>query len=183
MGTTLSPKCVSVPAYVDEDGVDPAHRTETFAEMELRLDNWRWYETIFRLRTGKARGRNRMEVAVHFRPVPHLPRGMHGDPQPNVLRFGLEPESVVVEMYGVGPRANTLAPLTLGAELEPAELPAYGRLLLDVLNRDPALSIRGDEAEESWRVVTPVLDAWSEDLVPLHEYAAGSNGPTDQSQS
>jgi len=81
-----------------------------------------------------------------------------------------------------GLRLNTLAPLTFSAELEPAELPAYGRLLLDVLNRDPALSIRGDEAEESWRVVTPVLDAWSEDLVPLQEYAAGSNGPTDQSQ-
>jgi len=61
-------------------------------------------------------------------------------------------------MSGVGPRANTLAPLTLSAEVEPAELPAYGPLLLDVLNRDPALSIRGDEAEESWRVVTPVLD-------------------------
>ena len=170
---------VAVPAYVDEDGVDPAHRTETFAEMELRLDNWRWHETIFRLRTGKALGRNRMEVAVYFRPVPYLPRGVYGVPQPNVLRFGLEPESLVVEMYGVGPRAHTLAPLTLTAELEPAELPAYGRLLLDVLNRDPALSIRGDEAEESWRVVTPVLDAWAKDFVPLQEYAAGSDGPTD----
>jgi glucose-6-phosphate 1-dehydrogenase len=169
-----------VPAYVDEDGVDPAHRTETFAEMELRLDNWRWHETTFRLRTGKALGRNRMEVAVHFRPVPHLPRGLHGDPQPNVLRFGLEPESLAVEMYGVGPRAHTLVPLTLTAELEPAELPAYARLLLDVFNRDPALSIRGDEAEESWRVVTPVLDAWGNDLVPLEEYAAGSDGPTAQ---
>lgn len=172
---------VSVPAYVDEDGVDPAHRTETFAEMELRLDNWRWYETIFRLRTGKALGRNRKEVAVQFRPVPHLPRGVYGDPEPNVLRFGLEPESLVLEMSGVGPRAHTLAPLTFTAELEPAELPAYGRLLLDVLNRDPALSIRGDEAEESWRVVTPVLDAWAKDLVPLQEYVAGSDGPSDQS--
>jgi glucose-6-phosphate 1-dehydrogenase len=168
---------VAVPAYVDEDGVDPAHRTETFAELELGLDNWRWHGTMFRLRTGKALGRNRKEVAVRFRPVPHLPRGMHGDPQPNVLRFGLEPESLVVEMSGVGPRAHTLVPLTLTAELEPAELPAYGRLLLDVFNRDPALSIRGDEAEESWRVVTPVLAAWAKDLVPLQDYAAGSNGP------
>ena len=168
---------VPVPAYVDEDGVDPEHRTETFAEMELRLDNWRWHATVFRLRTGKALGRNRKEVAVHFRPVPHLPHGMHGDPQPNVLRFGLEPEGVVVEMSGVGPRAHTLVPLTLTAELEPAELPAYGRLLLDVFNRDPALSIRGDEAEESWRVVTPVLAAWAKDLVPLQDYVAGSDGP------
>jgi glucose-6-phosphate 1-dehydrogenase len=171
---------VSVPAYVDEDGVDPAHRTETFAEMDLRLDNWRWHGTKFRLRSGKALGRNRMEVAVHFRRVPHLPRGMHGDPQPNVLRFGLVPESVAIELSGVGPRAHTLVPLTLTAELEPAELPAYGRLLLDVFNRDPALSIRGDEAEESWRVVTPVLAAWAKDLVPLQEYAAGSEGPAYQ---
>ena len=171
---------VRVPAYVDEDGVDPAHRTETFAEMELRLDNWRWHGTTFRLRTGKALGRDRKEVSVHFRPVPHLPRGMHGDPPPNVLRFGLEPEGVAVEMSGVGPRAHALVPLTLTAELQPAELPAYGRLLLDVFNRDPALSIRGDEAEESWRVVTPVLDAWAKDLVPLQDYAAGSEGPADE---
>jgi glucose-6-phosphate 1-dehydrogenase len=171
---------VAVPAYVDEDGVDPTHRTETFAEMELRLDNWRWHGTIFRLRTGKALGRNRKEVAVHFRPVPYLPRGMHGDPRPNVLRFGLEPEGVVIEMSGVGPRSHTLVPLTLAAALEPAELPAYGRLLLDVLHRDAALSIRGDEAEESWRVVTPVLDAWANDLVPLQDYAAGSDGPVGQ---
>jgi glucose-6-phosphate 1-dehydrogenase len=169
---------VAVPAYVDEDGVDPANHTETFAEMELQLDNWRWHGTMFRLRSGKALGRDRKEVAVRFRPVPHLPRGMHGDPQPNVLRFGLEPEGVAVEMSGVGPRAHTLVPLSLAAELEPAELPAYGRLLLDVLNRDPALSIRGDEAEESWRVVTPVLAAWAKDLVPLQDYAAGSDGPS-----
>jgi glucose-6-phosphate 1-dehydrogenase len=171
---------VPVPAYVDEDGVDPAHRTETFAEIELQLDSWRWHGTIFRLRTGKALGRNRKEVAAHFRPVPHLPRGLHGDPEPNVLRFGLEPESVVVELSGIGPRAHTLVPLTLTAELEPAELPAYGRLLLDVFSRDPALSIRADEAEESWRVVTPVLAAWAKDLVPLQEYAAGSDGPAGQ---
>ena len=73
-----------------------------------------------------------------------------------------------------------LTPLTLTGELEPAELPAYGRLLLDVFNRDPALSIRADEAEESWRVVTPVLAAWAKDLVPLEEYVAGSDGPSDR---
>jgi glucose-6-phosphate 1-dehydrogenase len=57
-----------VPAYVDEEGIDPRHGTETFAEMELELDNWRWPGTIFRLRTGKALGRDRKEVAVHFGP-------------------------------------------------------------------------------------------------------------------
>jgi glucose-6-phosphate 1-dehydrogenase len=54
---------------------------------------------------------------------------------------------------------------------------------LDALNRDPAVSIRDDEAEDSWRVVTPVLGAWAKDLVPLQEYVAGSDGPTDKSES
>jgi glucose-6-phosphate 1-dehydrogenase len=103
---------------------------------------------------------------------------MQGDPQPNMLRFGHDPEGVSIQMAALGPRAHTLVPMTLAAQLEPAELPAYGRLLLDVFRRDPALSIRGDEAEESWRVVTPVLAGWANDLVPLQEYAAGSDGPT-----
>ncbi|MEV0720081.1 glucose-6-phosphate dehydrogenase [Asanoa sp. NPDC050611] len=168
----------AVRAYADEDGVDPAHRTETFAELHLELDNWRWAGTKFRLRTGKALGLDRKEIAVRFRPVPHLPFEHQGPARPNVLRFGLEPENVTLELTGTGQQPDTLAPLDLTASLVPAELPAYGRLLLDVLNNNSALSIRADEAELAWQVVTPVLDAWSKDLVPLHEYAAGSDGPT-----
>jgi glucose-6-phosphate 1-dehydrogenase len=167
----------AVPAYADEEGVDPAHRTETFAEVVLELDNWRWPGTIFRLRTGKALRRDRKEVAVRFRPVPHLPFGHTGDELPNVLRFGLEPEDVTLHLNGLGAHAHSLVPLTLTTRLDPPELPAYGRLLLDVLTGNAALSIRGDEAEEAWRVVAPVLTAWSNDLVPLQEYPAGSDGP------
>lgn len=115
---------------------------------------------------------------MHFRPVPHLPRGFDGDAPPNVLRFSLEPEGLVAELTGVGPHGQTLAPLTLTAGQEPAALPAYGRLLLDVLHRNAALSIRGDEAEESWRIVSPVLEAWGAERVPLEEYPAGSAGPS-----
>jgi glucose-6-phosphate 1-dehydrogenase len=166
-----------VPAYADEQGVDPALRTETFAEIELELENWRWPGTKFRLRTGKALARDRKEVVVHFRPVPHLPFGHSGDAPPNLLRFGLEPEGLFLELTGIGARASTLVPLTMAAEIKPPELPAYGRLLQAVLAGEAALSIRGDEAEESWRVVAPVLSAWSKDLVPLLEYPAGSDGP------
>jgi glucose-6-phosphate 1-dehydrogenase len=166
-----------VPAYAGEDGVDPARRTETFAEVALELDNWRWPGTVFRLRTGKALGRDRKEVAVRFRHVPHLPLGHGGDALPNVLRFGLDPETVTLDLTGIGSRAHTFVPLTLAARIDPPELPAYGRLLLDVLDGNVALSIRGDEAEEAWRVLTPVLSAWSSDLVPLEEYPAGSDGP------
>jgi len=168
----------AVPAYADEPGVDPALGTETFAEVELELESWRWSGTTFRLRTGKALGRDRAEVAVRFRHVPHLPFDAADDPAPNVLRFGLDPETLTVELTGAGPGpALGLTPLTLQADLVPAVLPAYGRLLLDVLGGDPTLSIRGDEAEESWRIVDPVVDAWSRGLVPLEEYPAGSEGP------
>ena len=167
-----------VPAYVDEDGVDPGHHTETFAEVELQLDNWRWQGTTFRLRAAKALGRDRKELAVRFRRVPHLPFGQPDQETPtNVLRFGLEPESLRLEVSSVGTEPGTLAPLAMTAQLPPPGLPAYGELLLNVLNQDARLSIRGDEAEESWRVLDPVIDGWSRDLVPLEEYAAGSLGP------
>jgi glucose-6-phosphate 1-dehydrogenase len=167
-----------IPAYVKEDGVTPEHGTETFAEVALQLDSWRWSGTRFRLRAGKAMRDDRKEVVVHFRPVPHLPFGHSRGSVPNRLHFGLEPEGIALELIGTGPSvALSLVPLTLSAEIEPPELPAYGRILLDVLSGNSALSIRADEAEESWRVLTPVLEGWARNLVPLEEYDAGSNGP------
>jgi len=167
-----------VPGYAAEPGVDPARGIETFAEVRLEFDSWRWSGTAFRLRTGKALAADRKEVVVHFRPVPHLPIDTPHEPLPNRLRFGLEPEDLTFELMGAGPHAAfSLAPLTLRARHDPAELPAYGQLLLDVLNGATALSIRADEAEESWRVLTPVLDAWAKDAVPLEGYPAGSGGP------
>jgi glucose-6-phosphate 1-dehydrogenase len=62
----------------------------------------------------------------------------------------------------------------------PTALPAYGRLLLDALNGDPTLSLRDDEAELAWQVLTPVIAAWSSDTVSMEEYAAGSTGPAPQ---
>jgi glucose-6-phosphate 1-dehydrogenase len=165
-----------IPAYVDEDGVTPEHGTETFAEVELALDSWRWSGTRFLMRSGKAMQEDRKEVLVQFREVPHHP---FETATPNMMRFGLEPEGLSLELTGISPRmAPTLAPLTLSAELEPPELPAYGRILLDVLSGNSVLSIRADEAEESWRVLTPVLDGWANDVAPLLEYEAGSTGPS-----
>jgi glucose-6-phosphate 1-dehydrogenase len=167
-----------IPAYVQEDGVTPEHGTETFAEVTLELDSWRWSGTRFRLRTGKAMGEDRKEVVVHFRSVPHLPFEHPQGSAANQLRFGLEPEGLTLELTGTGPTVGlSLVPLTLSAEMEPPELPAYGRILLDVLHGNSALSIRADEAEEAWRVLTPVLDGWARNLAPLDEYDAGSDGP------
>ena len=78
-----------VPNYADEEGIDPARGTETFAQVTLWIDNWRWAGVPFVLRSGKALGRERREIAVHFRPVPHLAFEAN-DPPPNVLRLLLD---------------------------------------------------------------------------------------------
>ncbi|WP_277832124.1 hypothetical protein [Speluncibacter jeojiensis] len=77
----------------------------------------------------------------------------------------------------VGDTFDTLFPVTLSAPPPPPGLPAYGRLLRDVFCGDPTLCVRGDEAEQAWRVVAPVLSTWSRGLVPLAEYPSGSSGP------
>ena len=164
----------AVPAYVDEEGVNLNLRTETYAQVDLELESWRWSGTRFRLRSGKAFGADHKEVVVRFRPVPHLPFGGGENVEPNVLRFALEPEGLSLDMSGVGGEAGILMPMTLTARMAAPDLPAYGHLLLEVLNEDTALSIRGDEAEEAWRVLTPVLQSWHVDHVPLEEYPAGS---------
>ena len=167
-----------VPAYRDEEGVDPERGTETFAEVALSIDNWRWSGVPFVLRTGKALARDRKEISIHFKPVPHLTFGQEREPRPNVLRLRLEPDGVGlrVNINGTGDPFD-LQSVELDAELAPQGIPAYGRLLLAVLDGDPTLSIRADEAEESWRIVEPILDSWNKGRVPILEYPAGSEVP------
>lgn len=167
-----------VPAYAAEPGVDPERGTETFARVTLGIDNWRWAGVPFVLRSGKALGRDRREIAVHFKPVPHLAFVQHTEPRPNVLRLALDPDRVALAVNINGPGDPfDLEPTELNLALAPQDLPAYGRLLLDALRGDPTLSIRDDEAEESWRIIEPILDAWAEGRSPLLEYPAGSDGP------
>jgi glucose-6-phosphate 1-dehydrogenase len=167
-----------VPDYAAEEGVDPDRRTETFAEVTLGLDSWRWAGTKFTLRAGKAMARRRKGVIIHFHPVPHLPFDAP-IPSANELRIGLDgPDNLTLHLTGSTPGPPPqLMPLVLEAVLPAADLRAYSQVLLDVLRGESALSIRGDEAEEAWRIMTPVLEAWANDLVPLEEYQAGSAGP------
>lgn len=167
--------------YASEDGVDPSKGTETFAQVTLHVDSWRWAGVPFVLRSGKALATDRQEVAVHFKAVPHLPFGQAQQPRRNVLRLdlGASPERLTLDLNVNGDgELFDLAPLTLDATLSPAELPAYANVLLNVLRGDPTLSIRGDEAEESWRIVEPIRAAWRDGVVALLDYPAGSDGPS-----
>lgn len=165
-----------IPAYVDEEGVDPDRRTETFAQVTLEVDTPRWDGVPFVLRTGKALGRDLGEVAIHFRPASHP--AFRQAPRPNVLRLLKGPDRVILEMQ-VGGSADPLEPeqVELDTVLTPQSLSAYGHLVLDALEGNPSLFVHAEEAEESWRIVEPIIDAWEKDEVPLLEYAAGSYGP------
>jgi glucose-6-phosphate 1-dehydrogenase len=166
----------AVPAYADEDGVDPERGTETFAEVVLELEGSRWAGTRFVLRAGKALGRRRKQAAVRFRPLTSPPFG--GEQVADELRIGVDgPDDVALHLAGRQAGADRLTRLTLSGEPPSLGLPPYGHVLLNLLSGDSTLSVRGDEAEEAWRVVTPVLEAWADGRVPLEEYPAGSAGP------
>lgn len=169
----------AVSAYVDEKGVEADRGTETFAEVVLELDSPRWSGTRFVLRAGKALPRRRKQAVVRFRPTSHSLVAAGSAPPANTLRIGLDgPNDLVLQVAGgvTFPPAQ-LTPSALTAPPPPDDLPAYGRVLLDILGGDHLLSVRGDEAEESWRVLTPVLRAWANGRVPMLEYPAGSPGP------
>ncbi len=166
-----------LPDYASEEGVDPDRKTETYAEFTLTIENWRWNGVPFRLRTGKALGTQRKEIVVRFKPVPHLAFADE-QPEPDVLRLQLSPDGIALEinLNGAGDPFD-LEREVLQVTSPPQDLPAYGLLLREMLSGDPTLSISDVEAEQGWRIVQPVLDAWAAEEVPLLGYAAGSDGP------
>jgi len=167
-----------VPDYTAEEGVDPTRDTETLAEVEVGIDTWRWKGVPFILRSGKALGLKRKEAVVTFRPVPHLPDGFQGVDAPNQLRIGFGPDTLKLDVDVNGPGdVFSLDRATLLTELNTSELLPYGEVLEGIISGDPLLSVRGDTAEQCWRIVEPVLAAWARDSVPMENYDAGSAGP------
>ena len=168
------------PSYVDEQGIDPDSTTETLAEIVVEVDTWRWAGVPFRLRSGKAVGHPRQEIAITFKKPPHIPSGFTGGDQPDRLHIGiaLEAGRLSIDFIANGPGdPRALDPVTLETDLGPGELPEYGEVLKYVFDTDPILSVRGDMAVEGWRIIEPVLHAWRRNVVPLQEYPAGSAGP------
>ena len=165
----------AVPAYTAEEGVKPERETETFAQVALYVDTERWRGVPFVLRSGKALGDTTKEAVITFRTVPDLPMWHGAQPRRNALRLRFKPDELTLDLNlnGAGDPFE-LEPAELDLKLAPQEMTAYARLLLDILEGDNTLSIRADEAEEGWRIVTPILESWKEGKVPMQEYPAGS---------
>ena len=170
----------SLPAYGDEEGIDPDRKTETFAELVLAIDTWRWAGVPFRVRSGKGLSSPCKEAVVTFKQPSWTPTGLTGAGEPDRLRiglgFGAGKLSLDLTINGPGDPLK-LDPVTLETEFGAGDLPEYGQVLKEVLEGDPTLSVRGDTAADCWRIIQPVQEAWRNNEVPLGEYAAGSSGP------
>lgn len=167
-----------VPDYVSEEGVDPERDTETLAQLTVQLENARWAGVPFVLRSGKAIGRENKQVEVFFKEPAHIPTGFKQPPGPDRLVLQIKPGAVALDlsMNAEGDPFELEQKELVATMGQPRMLP-YGEVLGAILDGNPLMTIRGDEAEELWRIVEPVLAVWRQGKVTMDEYAAGSDGP------
>ena len=171
-----------VPGYRSEEGMDSRSRTETFVAARLLIDNWRWTDVPFYLRTGKRLAQKDTEIVVTFRHIPHSLFSSAGLAQmpPNTLAFRIQPEEgISLRFQAKRPGSKicigTLAMSFSYKEIFGVEMPeAYERLLLDSMAGDQTLFTRFDSVATAWQLLTPVLQGWEHSDQAPTEYPAGS---------
>jgi glucose-6-phosphate 1-dehydrogenase len=177
-----------VAAYRHEPLVAPDSRTETFVAMKLLIDNWRWADVPFYLRTGKALPKRSTEIAIQFKRAPFVlfrktavdrlePNRLilHLQPEEGIsLSFGAKIPGPVVQIGGVNMNFNYTDYFNATPQT------GYERLLYDCMLGDATLFQRSDMVETAWHVVAPIQDVW-EALPPrkFPNYAAGTWGPPE----
>ncbi len=172
----------SVPGYMEEDGVDPESRTETYIAAKMFIDNWRWRDVPFYLRTGKRLARKNTEIAITFNKPPHsmfVSMGL-GDLPANVLVLRIQPEEGISLSFQAKKPGSKACMATLNMSFEYESIfgvgmpESYQRLLLDCLLGDQTLFNRFDAVYKSWEMLMPVLEYWTENPQTPQEYPAGS---------
>jgi len=177
----------SLPGYVEEEGIPPRSTTETYAAVKLLIDNWRWRDVPFYLRTGKRLAREGSLIAIRFRQTPQQLFGniRPGPLPPNWLLIGIQPEECIraelqVREAGVGMNTHTTQlDASTCRQAGPPSLDAYETLLLDVIEGDHAQFLRSDEVQWAWRVVDPIVQTWATEREYIHTYPAGTWGPRE----
>ncbi len=173
--------------YRDEPNVDPASQTESYVALRLMIDNWRWAGVPFYLRTGKSMPKRDTEIAIQFKQAPlALFRGTAVEACiPNWLVLQIQPDEGISLQFGAklpGPEVQ-LGPVNMDFlykdyfRAQPST--GYETLIYDAMIGDATLFQRADNIEAGWRVVQPVLEAWSNGRAPMATYAAGSAGPKE----
>ncbi|HEX4179516.1 MAG TPA: glucose-6-phosphate dehydrogenase [Caulobacteraceae bacterium] len=175
----------SAKAYRDEPDVAAQSRVETYAALELEIDNWRWAGVPFFIRTGKHLERRVTEIAIQFKQAPYS--AFQDTPvdtlRPNWLVLRIAPDESVSLQFEVKRRGPVVDLAAVKMEFRYDDWFAheanvgYEILLYDVMIGDPTLFMRADMVEHGWRIVQPVLDAWAKDKPDFPNYASGSEGP------
>ena len=174
------------PAYRSEPGVAHDSPAETFAAIKLSVDNWRWQDVPFYLRTGKRLPTRASKVVIQFRPVPHqsFPTTAAFDWQPNQLIIDIQPqEGILLRFQAKQPGASLrLAPVDMNfsyqEDFKTKSPEAYETLLADVMSGDATLFMRADQVEASWSVLMPILNVWENSKpIGFPNYKSGTWGP------
>jgi glucose-6-phosphate 1-dehydrogenase len=173
-----------VAGYRQEPGVSPDSKTETFVAAKVLIDNWRWADVPFYIRTGKRMARRVTEVAINFRRAPHLLfRGQGLDT--NTLVLNIQPEegisiSFCAKVPGQKIRLTRVAmDFSYRAAFGARERSAYATLLNDCMRGDATLFDRADGVEAAWAFVDPILQSWQDQRRSVPVYSAGSWGPRE----
>ncbi len=175
---------LDVVGYREEPGVSPESLTPTFAALRLYIDNWRWHGVPFYLRSGKRLSAQKAEISIHFRPVPHLmfAEEMEERIEPNTLMLRVQPDEgirLVIQTKNPGSRI-CLTPVLMDFSYRKAlMMDAYERVLLDCMQGDQMLFVRADGVEESWALLTPILERLASVRPGVPNYEAGSTGPPE----
>ncbi|HEY5775576.1 MAG TPA: glucose-6-phosphate dehydrogenase [Xanthomonadales bacterium] len=178
----------AVDGYLDELGGKDS-KTETFVALKVQIDNWRWSNVPFYLRTGKRLKKKYSEIVIQFQEVPHsiFPELTDGR-NANRLSIRLQPdEGVKLSLMSKdpGPGGFDLRKVSLDlsfADPSGARYPdAYERLLMEVIRGNPALFMRRDEVEFAWRWIDRIIAGWEQSSQPVEGYVAGTSGPTASS--
>ena len=172
-------------AYREEQGVDPASRTETYIAMKFFIDNWRWGDVPFYIRTGKRLPTRVTEVVIHFKPTPHqlFVENKEMIRNGNSLVIRIQPDEGILlktglKVPGAGYKVADVNMDFRYKDLQETYVPsAYERLLLDSMQGDATLYARGDGVEEAWKFVQPVLDYFENGDADLFGYPSGTWGP------
>ncbi len=178
-----------LPAYRAEPKVSPQSTTETFAALKLYIDNWRWADVPFYIRSGKRMPKRISEINVQFKRAPHLLfRGTHTRSiEPNLLSVHIQPnEGMSLKFNAKIPgTVMQIRPVTMDFDYDKAfgQTPAttaYETLLLDCMVGDRMLFTRNDFVDLSWELLTPLLNRWKDDARKgLYFYEAGTWGPPE----
>jgi glucose-6-phosphate 1-dehydrogenase len=177
-----------VKAYRNENNVDPRSNTETFAAFKFFIDNWRWQNVPFYLRTGKRMNETISVITIQFKPVPHqaFPQESVENWQPNKLILNIQPDmGIRLRFQAKRPGLNMhLTPVDMmfdySSSYTKGTPEAYETLLLDVIEGDATLFMRADQVEAAWEVLMPVIETWDKNpTVNFPNYTAGNQGPED----